>query len=214
MGGLGGDKLDGGAGFDTATYADAISGVTVNMLKLVFNSGEAAGDTYKNIEGLTGSEHPDALIGDTKNNSILGLGGNDTLGGNGDTFLINAIKDGGGATKVLGVTPPPTGDLITDFVSGEDHIGILRTGFKIALAVDNATFLAEYFVSETGVAPTVANQTGVTPMTTATVHGQFLFNETTDQLWWDPDGTGKAAATLLATFTNGAHVAGGDFLLV
>jgi Ca2+-binding RTX toxin-like protein len=228
VGGLGADKLDGGASFDTATYWTATSGVTVNMLKIALNTGEAAGDTYKNIEGLTGTDHADSLTGDNKSNSILGLDGNDTLAGAGgidelfghggfDTFLFNAIKDGGGATKVIGVVPPPTGDLIRDFVSGEDHIGILRSGFKIAVDVDVGAggaldFAGQYFVSAAGVAPTVANQTGVAA--TETGHGQFLFNETTDQLWWDADGTGKAAATLLATFTSGAHVTATDFDLL
>lgn len=59
---------------------------------------------------------------------------------------------------------------------------------------------------------TPTNQTGVNASETG--HGQFLFNQTTDQLWWDPDGTGKQAAVLLATFTNGAHLAATDFDLL
>jgi Ca2+-binding RTX toxin-like protein len=218
-GGDGADKLDGGKGIDTASYANAADAVTVDLLKPKNNLGEAEGDTYKNIENLTGSTFGDTLAGDNKANVIEGGDGDDIIVGNrsidtltggldSDTFLFNTIQDGGGATKLnAGVT----GDLITDFVSGEDLIGISRKGFKIAANVDDATFVADYFVSELGAAPIATNQSGVAA--TALGHGQFLFNETTDQLWWDSDGAGKKVAVLLATFTNGAHPVADDFIL-
>jgi Ca2+-binding RTX toxin-like protein len=220
-GGAGSDKLDGGAGIDTASYANA-GGVTADLLKAVNNAGDAAGDTYKNIENLTGSDHDDTLTGNTAANALDGGDGADTLVGNGgidtltgglgaDTFLLNGIKDGGGVTKLSAKNM--TGDIVTDFVSGTDQIGILRSGFKIASAVSDVDFLADYFVSGAGTDPlTSSNQSGVTA--TASGHGQFLFNEATDQLWWDADGAGKAAAVLLATFQNGAHVLATDFDLL
>ena len=58
------------------------------------------------------------------------------------------------------------------------------------------------------------NTLGAEHLATATVHGQFLFNQSTDQLWWDPDGLGKQAAVLIATFQNGAHVTAADFDLL
>jgi Ca2+-binding RTX toxin-like protein len=208
-GGAGADKLDGGAGIDTASYANAASGVTADLLKAANNTGEAAGDTYKNIENLTGSAFDDTLVGNNADNAIAGGAGADMLIGNGgidvltggagaDTFMFNAIKDGGGVTKPSAKNM--TGDVITDFVSGEDKIGILRSGFKIAQEVDLDAggafdFAAEYFVSGDGQADTPS---GVAA--TKTGHGQFLFNEDTNQLWWDSDGAGKAAAVLLATF--------------
>jgi Ca2+-binding RTX toxin-like protein len=209
-GGGGADKLDGGTGIDTASYANAGAGVTADMLKATNNFGEAAGDTYKNIENLLGSAHNDTLFGNTLANAIDGGAGNDTIAGNGgvdtltgglggDTFRFNATKDGGGTT----------GDIFIDFVSGEDHIGILRTGFKIATTVIDAVFETDYFVSGTGVAPTPLNPSGVAA--TLSGHGQFLFNQATDQLWWDEDGTGAKKAILLATFQNGAHVQASDF---
>ena len=55
--GLGADVLDGGQGIDTATYYNAATGVTASLDTGlgVINTGEAAGDTYVNIENLTGS---------------------------------------------------------------------------------------------------------------------------------------------------------------
>jgi serralysin len=213
----GADKLDGGTGIDTASYASAGSGVTADLLKATNNQGAAAaGDTYKNIENLLGSGFGDTLVGNTLANaidggdsddSLTGNGGIDTLTGGlgGDTFRFNASKDGGGTT----------GDVITDFVSGEDHIGVLRSGFKILDGVDLGAggvldFAAEYFVSGLGDVPvSVTNPSGVAA--TKSGHGQFLFNETSNQLWWDEDGSGAKKALLLATFGNGAHVTSADF---
>ena len=221
-GGAGRDKLDGGAGIDTASYANAAVGVTADLLKVSNNTGEAAGDTYKNIESLLGSAFGDSLVGDTKVNGLDGGAGDDLLIGNAgidtligglgaDTFLFNNAKDGGGATKASATA---TGDLIMDFELGVDTIGILRTGFKIAQDVDLGAggaldFATEYFVSGAG---TDTTSSGV--LATKSGHGQFLFNEATSQLWWDSDGSGKAAAVLLSTFQNGVHIGATDFDLL
>ncbi|MFN3348018.1 choice-of-anchor D domain-containing protein [Pseudorhodoplanes sp.] len=202
-GGKGADKLDGGKGINTASYANAETGVTADLSQSKNNTGEAAGDTYKNIQNLLGSAFDDILVGDKKDNAIDGGDGNDVVIGNGgadrltgglgsDTFVFNTAKDGG-----------KTGDVITDFVSGEDLIGISKSGFKLLAGLDLSVFQADYFVS---------NENGVAA--TATNHGQFVFDESTSQLWWDPDGAGKKAAVLLATFDNGAQLTASDFLLV
>ncbi|MEQ1956430.1 hypothetical protein [Mesorhizobium sp. CN2-181] len=46
---MGGDYLSGGTGSDRATYANAASGMTVNLSDVAKNTGEAAGDTYNSI---------------------------------------------------------------------------------------------------------------------------------------------------------------------
>lgn len=98
--------------------------------------------------------------------------------------------------------------MIVDFVSGEDAIGILRTGFMIAPTLTDVDFAAHYFVSGVGL-ETPTNPSGIAA--TESGHGQFLFNEDSNQLWWDADGSGKSKAVLLATFQNGAHVLSTDF---
>src|SRR5687768_15743670 len=45
-GGSDGDRLDGGTGFDTASYSAASSGVTANLTTPSLNTGDAAGDIY------------------------------------------------------------------------------------------------------------------------------------------------------------------------
>jgi Ca2+-binding RTX toxin-like protein len=203
-GGLGRDTLDGGKGINTASYANATTGVTANLMSSNNNTGEAAGDTYKNIQNLLGSAFNDTLAGDKNNNGLIGGDGDDVLIGNvgsdtmtgglgSDTFVFLTEKDGG-----------KTGDVITDFVSGEDLIGISKSGFKLLAGLDLNDFATnDYFVS---------NASGVGA--TATGHGQFVFDESASQLWWDADGTGKKSAVLLATFTNGAELLATDFDLL
>ncbi len=87
-GGAGADLLDGGDGFDTAEYSVAPSGVTARLDQPSANTGEAAGDRYVSIEGLSGSGYADLLAGDDTANSLFGGGGADTLVGNGGNDWI------------------------------------------------------------------------------------------------------------------------------
>lgn len=89
-GGLGSDALDGGQGTDTATYINASAGIVAALQTgLLANTNEAAGDTYVNIENLTGSVYGDTLIGDAQANILTGLAGDDTLIGLGNSDTLN-----------------------------------------------------------------------------------------------------------------------------
>ena len=82
-GGEGADLLDGGADFDFAVYADAASGVLVDLLNMSRNTGEATGDAYVSIEGLIGSVHADQFYGTAGWDGFYGGGGDDRLEGRG-----------------------------------------------------------------------------------------------------------------------------------
>ncbi|MEX0755512.1 MAG: hypothetical protein WD556_10425 [Actinomycetota bacterium] len=85
-GGLGNDLLDGGGGRDGVSYALATGGVTVSLVGGT-SSGADGADTLSNFEDLFGSAFPDSLSGNMEENSLQGLGGDDSLvGGSGFDF--------------------------------------------------------------------------------------------------------------------------------
>jgi Ca2+-binding RTX toxin-like protein len=124
IGGTGADSLDGGEGNDTASYVTATTGVTADLTTPANNSGDAGGDTYVEIENLTGSAFADHLKGNENANVIEGAAGNDILTGadESDTFVFNANFGQ---------------DTITDFGAG-DTIEF-RNGFADFAAVQAAT---------------------------------------------------------------------------
>ena len=85
-GGPGADYLLGGPGEDTIAYTFSPAGVTVRLHNGTASGGHAKGDTFREIENISGSNYNDTLAGDEKDNSLFGLEGNDTLyGGPGNT---------------------------------------------------------------------------------------------------------------------------------
>jgi|GEM_PF-1079082 len=93
-GGDGADTLVGGDQNDTATYIDATSGLRISLANPGKNTGQAAGDSYAQVENLSGSDFDDGLYGDTGANLIWGNDGNDWLrGGAGDDSIFGGVGD-------------------------------------------------------------------------------------------------------------------------
>src|SRR5262245_12042493 len=93
-GGTGADNLHGGTGSDTASYANAVSGVTVSLAAGAGTGGEAAGDILAEIENVIGSSFDDVLTGAAGANMLSGGAGADALNGlDGDDELAGG--DGG-----------------------------------------------------------------------------------------------------------------------
>ncbi|WBY06481.1 calcium-binding protein [Sphingomonas sp. 7/4-4] len=83
-GGAGDDTIIGGAGVDTVTYADAQSGVEIDLSLLEEQLTRSAGvDTLLSIENLIGSNFADVLASDVGANRLTGGGGNDRFVFNG-----------------------------------------------------------------------------------------------------------------------------------
>ena len=87
----GNDTLNGGLGIDTADYSAAAAGITARLdIGAASNDGDGGSDTLAGIENLTGSTFDDLLFGNATANvlqgglgrdTILGLGGDDTIMG-------------------------------------------------------------------------------------------------------------------------------------
>jgi len=108
VGGAGADAINGGGGSDTASYWNSTAGIIASLTAGAGVGGDAEGDTYTNIENLTGSDYADALVGNNSPNSLYGLDGNDFLDGKGGDDFMNGgsgndtLKGGGGADDLQG----------------------------------------------------------------------------------------------------------------
>jgi serralysin len=89
IGGSGTDVLNGGTGMDCASYSTAKAGVRADLQSAKSNQGDAAGDIYSGIEGLTGSSYGDTLLGNGAANRIKGGSGSDTLYGRSGSDVLD-----------------------------------------------------------------------------------------------------------------------------
>jgi serralysin len=143
QGGKGADLLSGGDGYDFASYYHAAFGVVANLSNVAANTGEATGDTYSSIEGLSGSQFNDTLTGNAVGNNLYGHDGNDRLvglagrdyivGGSGDDVLEGGADGdwliGGAGTDFVAYTTAVTANLSdasqnTGEAAGDSYEGI------------------------------------------------------------------------------------------
>ncbi|WP_367714279.1 tandem-95 repeat protein (plasmid) [Nitratireductor sp. GISD-1A_MAKvit] len=131
-GGDGGDEIDGGDGFDTVDFAGSNTGVRADLASRVGQGGFAAGDVYRNIEALAGTEYRDTLGGDDRANVLDGRGGSDHLEGRGgdDTLVGGAGDDtleGGAGADIL------------DGGAGDDTASYETSSAAVAVSLRNGT---------------------------------------------------------------------------
>ena len=114
IGGLGNDALNGGNGIDTADYAGAGVGVTVN-LTTGSSSGGGGVDTLSGVENVTGTAYADTLTGDANANVLRGGGDIDTLSGGGgaDELYAGAPGESGGAPDIVKAQSLANGSIAT-----------------------------------------------------------------------------------------------------
>jgi Ca2+-binding RTX toxin-like protein len=94
VGSGGGDIFEGGTGRDTVAYSSATAGVIASLTTDRGTAGQANGDSYVDVENLTGSSYVDRLMGDGDRNILRGLAGDDFLFG-----LAGADTIDGGANN-------------------------------------------------------------------------------------------------------------------
>jgi Ca2+-binding RTX toxin-like protein len=185
----GNNVLAGGLGIDTVSYEHALAGVTVKLATTSSQNTLGAGtDTLTGFENVTGSSFNDTLTGTTANNVLIGLAGNDILtGGSGsDTFDFSSLTDGS--------------DVITDFVTGIDHIDLIDLLDLAGLgSLGYATLIAEgNLIIETG-----TFITGTSTNSASTLDTRFYI---------DADGFGAGGSVLIATLEDTLTNVG-DFLV-
>jgi Ca2+-binding RTX toxin-like protein len=96
VGSSGIDHMDGGTGVDTASYQLSNGPVTASLANSSINTGDAAGDTYVNIQHLTGSRFGSTLYGDNtgQQNEFIAIGGTNFLhGGTGYATFVSGPGD-------------------------------------------------------------------------------------------------------------------------
>ena len=194
-------------------------GANVNLLRAdrqVIDDGYGNTETATGMEYLDGTFYNDRFIGSATDNAIWGNSGSDTLFGDSgadglyggtdkDTIFggigLDVIVGGTGSDALTGgadadyfdfMGPAPGSDgvdTITDFAGGQDGI-VINVGWASDLALGSIT-AAQFRAGA-----------GVTTATTATQ--RLIYNSTTGNLYFDADGNGGQAATLILTLTNHA----------
>jgi Ca2+-binding RTX toxin-like protein len=139
--------LDGGDGFDIASYERAVHGVRVDLSKAgVEQTTGISIDTLKNFEGLKGSRYADILIGDGRDNNFEGGSGNDIVdGGAGkDTAIYQGVSSDYGWRYNSNGTVTVSGPVGTDTLL---NIEILKFADKsVTLASDSTAVAADDLV--------------------------------------------------------------------
>jgi Ca2+-binding RTX toxin-like protein len=153
--------------------------------------GPGAWSTWQTEQGgvVTGDAGANSLTGTTGNDQLYGNAGNDSLSGGGgnDQFVFNTALNAG--TNV---------DTITDFSRGADQVLLDHLIFT-ALGVGNLA--AGSFVAEAGAIAHDGNDV-------------ILYDTTTGNLSYDPDGTGAGAATLFANLATHPAIVAGDLAVI
>jgi Ca2+-binding RTX toxin-like protein len=197
-----GDKVDGGAGIDTLSYAwDFVDGANVNLKA---QAKASAAVPITGIEILEGSNWGDTLVGSDAADDIRGGGGIDAInGGKGNDTIWGSvgaddIKLGKGRDTLVIFQLWEGGDTIRDFDPTQDHIRL--DGFWRIIPA-GALDPGRLFLGEWEGTPT------------STIAGAQFFYDTGDgELWIDWDGTGGTyAASLACTFLGAPAITASDF---
>lgn len=87
------DIIDGGDGWDTLDFRDVTDSVEVYLFSNASTNNFDESSEILNIEGITGSDYDDILVGNDKDNYINGRSGADVLQGRSGNNYINGGAD-------------------------------------------------------------------------------------------------------------------------
>jgi Ca2+-binding RTX toxin-like protein len=213
LGGLGADTLTGGPGADSLVGGGDGDLYVADALDRILETADGGADTVQaagniviaaNVEDLvqtgmlnaagTGNALANRMLGNAGDNLLSGAQANDTLdgGAGADTLLGGLGADslaGGADADMFRYDLAAHGlDAIADFSAADDQVMVDASGFGGGLSAGIDLAATGRFVAH-----------GTSAANSATGIGQFVFNTTNGQLWWDADGAGGAAAVRIAT---------------
>jgi uncharacterized delta-60 repeat protein len=165
-----GDAVTEAANAGTDTIITSLSTYSISALTNLENLSYSGSSNAM----LTGNALINTLTGGTGNDTLAGGLGNDILtgGAGNDTFVFNTVAN---ASK--------NKDTITDFVSGTDVIQFSKAIFT-GLGTSAGPLTSDQFSSGAGI--TKAND----------ADDRIIYNTTTGALYYDADGSGKAAVAV------------------
>src|SRR5262249_53260209 len=173
--------------------------LATNVENLILTGTAAISGTGNELDNqLTGNSGANVLRGGAGTDQIDAGAGNDRLiGGTGSDVLTGGLGNDRFSFDGL---QPGSPDTVTDFVTGTDKLEFARLAFpEIGTA---GAFSAAKFVSGAGAIAAID------------ADDRVIFNQSTGDLYYDPDGTGSAEATVVATLTGGATVHASDVVIV
>ncbi|MBW4553325.1 MAG: hypothetical protein KME35_19760 [Aphanocapsa sp. GSE-SYN-MK-11-07L] len=207
-------KTKGSVGNDVVRVASGTEGITVTGLaaKVAIARADASLDRLV-VDGGTGNDRISAahlgqtiqltLEGGAGNDVLTGSSGNDVLvGGDGDDGLIgglgaDTLTGGAGRDRFRFNSVQDGADVITDFVV-DDQIKVKAAGFGGGLVAGAAITAAQFRLGSAAVDNS----------------DRFIYNTGNGQLYFDVDGTGSKAQTLLATLTGAPTISNADIFVV
>ena len=206
--GAGINQMDGAAGADTVSYANATTtgaaGITLN-LSIVNASGQSTAsgisgaDRVKSIENITGSNYKDILTGNSGSNVLNGGAGNDTLNGAGGNDILNG---GTGNDKLTGGAGLDVFRFNTALNSSTNKDTII----DYSVANDTVQLENAIFTKLLNTGPLAAgNFRANTAGTAVDANDYVLYNTTSGVLSYDADGNGANAAVQIAAVGISTH---------
>ena len=137
LGGAGGDAHDGGAGRDIADYAFSDAAVDVDLTDATgaSSTGDAAGDTFVNVEAFLLTRFADTFAGGASDDFVFGGAGGDVLGGGSG---MDALNGGAGNDRLVGGAGNDQliGGLGADRLDGGAGVDTANYAFADAIIID------------------------------------------------------------------------------
>ena len=212
-GGAGADSMTGGLGNDTYIVDSAFDVVTeatgggVDTVRVTSNFSLAASAAVEFLVAgtnsavrLGGSELANTIVGGNGRDVLLGFGGNDVLdGGRGRDDLRGGL--GRDFFKFDDRPTRSTADRILDFNVRDDSVMLDNSVFsKLGRGTEDSPGRLSTSFFRTGDRALDAND-------------YLIYNRTTDDLFYDSDGSGRGAAIKIADFNN-VNLTAADILII